>query len=139
MNLSDSYNNAANLTAGINSLTAPPPKGPDMKDYVRVSASANIISVHALCDIPREAAIIAKEISIIWQEDGSHIPIWDEKFKQRGNPWELPNRIAQTEKEYFISKFKDGHTNGSILCASIWINNTNKQHCYRCITGRKYL
>ncbi len=101
----DPWNHKSILKTGLDSITAPPPKGPDMTEYLRVTGTYNVISVNTLCKIPiGDAAKIVKEISIIWQEDGQLIKeYYDEVY--RGDNWALLG-TAQTKEEYFISNMR---------------------------------
>ncbi len=100
----DSWNHKAILATGLDSITAPPPKGPNMPNYARITGGANYLCVSSLCAAPPAvAASIAKEISITWQEDGTLIPEYA-ALEFGDESYIFPT--AQTREEYFISNMR---------------------------------
>ncbi len=94
------------LQAGINSLIAPAPKGPDVNQYQSISACIfDVIPVN--CKDPRDVSRMWMEVCIQWDEDGNrsaeYQKLIDEKLPY-GFDWSTanPTRRYTTEREFLL-------------------------------------
>ncbi len=122
------WRNRSFKAAGIKSMLAPAPMGPDVNKY-QSSNYAEMYVIPATAPLPRETAIIYTEICLLWDENLKPIPQYQEAFDKAPKPWELGNASNYTtEREYrlvgedLFPNFKLNYTPGYSAVVS-YVNN----------------